>query len=258
MKMIRNMALRFGGKFYATQGGPLRPGYSVSEKEVPTDWDTRIVTSYPQRITKDTLQFTLLDSDACGIDGLLSDFSPDAADAMCAKALTLFTVIGDETSGAECDTDGTNMGILYARTANAYVTNIAPSSITVDGERVETLAVTFRTTTPFALETTITPLSVEVFKSTFAATAADAAADATLSMLYGEDMADVVTVVGDPVVATETVVAVGVSAGKTYLGLADCTGKLYYSAPAAGTAYVPFEAKFDRLVPIKLYYKFSD
>ena len=43
MKMIRNMALSFDGKFYATQGGPLRPGYSVSEAQLPTDWETRVI-----------------------------------------------------------------------------------------------------------------------------------------------------------------------------------------------------------------------
>lgn len=262
MKMIRNMALRFGGKFYATQGGPLRPGYSVSESKVPTDWETRVETNYPQRLTKDTMQFVLLDSDACGITGLLSDFDPDAADAMCVKELTLFTVIGDETSGAECDTDGTNMGALFARTANAYVVNAQPSSITVDGERVETLTVTFRTTTPFAAVTSITPLEINVYLETVEnADESDLlgseATPTTLSVLYGTDLPDLVTVVSAPVVATETVVAAGVSAGKTYLGLADCNGKLYYTAPATGTAYVPVEAKFDRLVPIKLYYKFS-
>lgn len=258
MKLIRNMAFSFGGKFYATQGGPLRPGYSVSEAQLPTDWDTRVITNYPQRLTKDTMQFTLLDSDACGIEGLLSDFDADAADAMCAKELTLYTVIGDETSGSECDTDGSNMGTLYARTANAYPTNVAPSSVTVDGERVETLAVTFRLTTPFTAPASITPLEIEVFKSTFANTASNATADATLDMLYGTDMPDVVSVVSAPPEDTETVVALGVSAGKTFLGLADCSGKLYYTPPAAeSTAYVPTEAKFDRLVPIKLYYKFS-
>ena len=85
MKMIRNMALRFGGKFYATQGGPLRPGSSVTEAKVPTDWETRIETNYPQRLTKDTMQFILLDSDACGITGLLSDFDPDASARMAAN-----------------------------------------------------------------------------------------------------------------------------------------------------------------------------
>ena len=100
MKMIRNMALSFDGKFYATQGGPLRPGYSVSEAQLPTDWETRIITNYPQRITKDTMQFTIMDSDACGIEGLLADFDPDASDAMCAKKLAIYVVVGDETSGA--------------------------------------------------------------------------------------------------------------------------------------------------------------
>lgn len=263
MKMIRNMALRFGGKFYATQGGPLRPGYSVSEAKVPTDWETRVETNYPQRLTKDTMQFTLLDSDACGITGLLSDFNPDAADAMCAKELTLFTVIGDETSGAECDTDGTNMGTLFARSANAYVVNAQPSSVTVEGERIETLTVTFRTTTPFAAVSPITALAINVYLETVEnADESDLlggeATPTTLAMLYGTDMPDVVSEASDPVVATETVVAAGVSVGKTYLGLADCNGKLYYNAPVAPSkAYTPVEAKFDRLVPIKLYYKFS-
>lgn len=262
MKMIRNMALRFGGKFYATQGGPLRPGYSVSESKVPTDWETRIETNYPQRVTKDTLQFTLIDSDACGINGLLSDFDPDAADAMCAKELTLFTVIGDETSGAECDTDGTNMGTLHARTANAYVVNAQPSSVTVDGERVETLTVTFRTTTPFTAVTSITPLEINVYLETVEdATESDLLGGedtpTTLSVLYGTDMPSVVSVASNPVNATETIVALGSGTG-TFLGLADCNGKLYYTPPVAqSNDYVPVEAKFDRLVPIKLYYKFS-
>ena len=59
---------------------------------------------------------------------------------------------------------------------------------------------------------------------------------------------------------TETQVEAGVSAGKTFLGLADCSGKLYYSAALdqGKTTYTAAEPKFDRLVPIKLYYKFSD
>lgn len=250
MKMIRNMALSFDGKFYATQGGPLRPGYSVSEAQLPTDWETRIITNYPQRITKDTMQFTIMDSDACGIEGLLSDFDPDASDAMCAKKLAIYVVVGDETSGAECDKDGSNMGTLYVREANAYVTNVAPSSVTVDGERVETLTVTFRTTTPFSLVTSPAKLDIEVFEAAFADVTSATTPATTLTLLYGDAMPAV----------TEAEVEAGVSAGKTFLGLADCSGKLYYSAALveAVTTYTAVEPKFDRLVPIKLYYKFSD
>ena len=250
MKMIRNMALSFDGKFYATQGGPLRPGYSVSEAQLPTDWETRIITNYPQRITKETMQFTIMDSDACGIEGLLSDFDPDASDAMCAKELAIYVVVGDETSGAECDKDGSNMGTLYVRKANAYVTNVAPSSVTVDGERVETLTVTFRTTTPFDLVTSPAKLDIKVYEATFAAVTSATTPAETLTLVYGDDMPAV----------TEAEVEAGVSAGKTFLGLADCSGKLYYTATLAGsdTTYAAAEPKFDRLVPIKLYYKFSD
>jgi hypothetical protein len=250
MKMIRNMALSFDGKFYATQGGPLRPGYSVSEAQLPTDWETRIITNYPQRITKDTMQFTIMDSDACGIEGLLSDFDPDASDAMCAKKLAIYVVVGDETSGAECDKDGSNMGTLYVREANAYVTNVAPSSVTVDGERVETLTVTFRTTTPFSLVEKPAKLNIKVYAAAFADITSATTAAHTLTLLYGDEMPAV----------TEAKVAAGVSAGKTFLGLADCSGKLYYSAALdeGVTTYTAAEPKFDRLVPIKLYYKFSD
>ena len=250
MKMIRNMALSFDGKFYATQGGPLRPGYSVSEAQLPTDWETRIITNYPQRITKDTMQFTIMDSDACGIEGLLADFDPDASDAMCAKELAIYVVVGDETSGAECDKDGSNMGTLYVRKANAYVTNVAPSSVTVDGERVETLTVTFRTTTPFALVETPAKLNIKVYAATFAAVTSATTPAKTLTLLYGDDMPAV----------TKTEVAAGVSVGKTFLGLADCSGKLYYTATLeeGDTTYTAAEPKFDRLVPIKLYHKFSD
>lgn len=250
MKMIRNMALSFDGKFYATQGGPLRPGYSVSEAQLQTDWETRIITNYPQRITKDTMQFTIMDSDACGIEGLLSDFDPDASDAMCAKELAIYVVIGDETSGAECDTDGSNMGTLFVRKANAYVTSVAPSSITVDGERVETLTVTFRTTTPFSLVKSPAKLNIEVFEAKFDDVTSATTPAKTLALLYGDAMPAV----------TETEVEAGVSAGKTFLGLADCSGKLYYSAALdeGVTTYTAVKPKFDRLVPIKLYYKFSD
>ena len=250
MKMIRNMALSFDGKFYATQGGPLRPGYSVSEAQLPTDWETRIITNYPQRVTKDTMQFTIMDSDACGIEGLLSDFDPDASDAMCAKELAIYVVVGDETSGAECDTDGSNLGTVYVRKANAYVTNVAPSSVTVDGERVETLTVTFRTTTPFDLVTSPAKLNIKVFAATFANVTSAATPAKTLELIYGDAMPAVI----------EADVAAGVSVGKTFLGLADCSGKLYYTATLdqGATTYAAAEPKFDRLVPIKLYYKFSD
>ena len=251
MKMIRNMALSFDGKFYATQGGPLRPGYSVSEAQLQTDWETRIITNYPQRITKDTMQFTIMDSDACGIEGLLSDFDPDASDAMCAKELAIYVVVGDETSGAECDTDGSNMGTLYVRKANAYVTNVAPSSITVDGERIETLTVTFRTTTPFSLVESPAKLDIEIFAAEFDDVTSATTPAKTLKLIYGDAMPAV----------TKIEVEAGVSGGKTFLGLADCSGKLYYSATFDEgylTAYAAVKPKFDRLVPIKLYYKFSD
>lgn len=254
MKMIKNMAFYFGGKFYATQGGPLRLGYSVTEGQLPADWDTKVITNYPQKLTKDTIQFTLIDSDACGITGKLSDFEADDADAMCAKELRLYVVIGDETSGIACDPTAANIGVLCARSCNAYVVTSAPSSITVEGERVETLTVTFRTTTPFALMTAIPDLTVPIYEKqfdagTYACDRSDrAAGDFDLAVKYGDTLVDIpVTDVTDgPAVE-----------GKTFVGLADCEGKLYFTAPVAtAVVYTPAVVKWDRLVPISLHYKY--
>lgn len=256
MKMIRNMAFYYGGKFYATQGGPVRLGYSVSEAQLPAVWDTEVVTNYPQRISKDTIQFTLIDSQAPGITGSLSDFSPDDADALCAKDLRLYTVIGDETTGSGCsESDGTQkLGALCVRQASAYVTTVAPSSITVDGERVETLAVTFRTTTPFARLTTVPALVLPVYEAQYVAPgfACENAelddADYEAAATYGEDMPAI----------TATNVAIGaVISGKTFAGLADSEGKLYYShSNVAEAPYVAVIEKWDRLLPVPLYYKY--
>lgn len=258
MKMIRNMAFCFGGKFYATQGGPVRLGYSVSEGQLPADWDSKIVTNYPQRLTKETVQFVLIDSDAPGITGSLDDFDADDSDAMCAKPLILYAVIGDETSGNGCDTDGSNLGELFARQANAYVTNAAPSSVTIDGERVETLTVTFRTTTPFTKLTVIPNLTVPVNKDTLANFDDDTAV-VNLSALYGVAMPKVVSEADTPTPdPTEAVVAIGVSEGLTFLGLADAEGKIYYTAPVAPSKdYTAAVAKWDRLLPVPLYYLYG-
>lgn len=252
MKMVRNMAFCYGGKFYATQGGPVRLGYSVSEGQLPATWDADAVTNYPQRITKDTIQFVLTDSDACGIDGDLSDFNPDDADALCAKLLQLYVVIGDENSGTACDTS--NLGTLYLRQASAYVTQVSPSSMTIDGERVEALTVTFRTTTPFALVASPTALELPVYEGTLAEVVAAALTESPIvpveiDALYGTAM---------PALLVATV-PVGTLAEHTFLGLADCTGKLYYGPPTVGapTVYVAQMTNYDRLVPVSLYYLFD-
>ena len=265
MKMIRNMAFCYDGKFYATQGGPVRLGYQVSEGQLPASWDNAMVTNYPQRITKDTIQFTLIDSDAPGITGSLSDFSPDDADAKCAKVLTLLTVIGDETSGTGCDLAGTNMGTLCAKSANAYVTAVAPSSITVDGERIETLNVTFRTTTPFTAPAVIPTLTLPVYEAEFVQGAFSCGAqdlgtpDVSITgVLYGQTMpAKVKTVASDPVDAGEIVVARGVKTGYACVGLMDAEGKVYYNLATDATTWVAAVAKYDRLVPVALYYKYT-
>lgn len=230
MKLIRNMAFSFGGKFYATQGGPLRPGFSVSEQQIPADWDTRVITNYPQRITEDTVQFTLIDSDACGVNGSLGDFDSNAQDALCAKELILYVVIGDETSGADCDKTGENFGVLVARKANAYVTNFSTNSITVDGERTETATVTFRFTTPFLPMESIPKLSINVYAETYSDN--PTSTPVVLSMLYGD-----------------TMVAMTGNATKN---LVDCKGKVYYKV--VGGDYVPAMSKFDRLLPISLFH----
>lgn len=257
MKMIRNMAFYFDGKFYATQGGPMRAGYSVSEAKLPADWDTKVETNYPVRISKDTIQFTLIDSDACGITGSLSDFNPDNGSAMCAGVLRLFTVIGDETSGLACDATGANIGTLCCRECLAYVVTAAPSSITVEGERVETLTVTFRTTTPFTSLSSVPKLTIPVYHDPVPASATYACGGATraagdyeFDIGYGDALPEITT----------TNIPEGTLAGHTFVGLADCAGKLYYTPPVAPatTKYVAALTKFDRLLPIALYYKFED
>lgn len=253
MKMVRNMAFYYGGKFYATQGGPVRLGYSVSEAQLPPVWDTEVITSYPQRITKDTLQFTLIDSDAAGITGSLNDFNPDDGGAMCARDLRLYVVIGDETTGAGCPLvgGGQNLGVLCVKQCSAYVLTVAPSAITVDGERVETLTVTFRTTTPFKLMEIVPKLQLPVYESAFAATgfscgvATRPAGDYVIEVNYGEAM---------PAVTVENVALAPVVAGKTFAGLADSEGTVYYNVVEG--AYVAAIEKFNRLLPIGLYYKY--
>lgn len=233
MKLIRNMAFSFGGKFYATQGGPLRPGFSVSEEQVPADWDTKITTNYPKRISEDTVQFTLIDSDACGITGDLGDFDSNAQDALCAKPLTLYVVIGDETSGADCDKSGDNYGKIVAKSGNAYITNFAPNTVTVDGERTQSATVTFRFTTPFVELDPIPNLKIKFYKEVFSDNLTTTPTE--LNALYGEDMPQV--------------------SGAVTKNLVDCNGKIYYKPEVSpGTGYVPVIPKFDRLVPISLFY----